>query len=65
MITNELPARQSPYKLDAGEGLRYAFGSHLATIIARPDDLGQAASGIILTGAKGAAFPDAPTPLHA
>jgi quercetin 2,3-dioxygenase len=57
VITNELPARQSPYRLDAGEGLRYAFGSHLATIIARPDDLGQAASGIILTGAQGAAFP--------
>ena len=48
---------QSPYKLDCGEGLRYAFGSHLATIIAGPDQLGQAASGTILTGAKGAAFP--------
>jgi len=57
VITNVLPARLSPYKLDAGEGVHYAFGSHLATIIARPDDLGQSASGIILTGAKGAAFP--------
>lgn len=57
MITNELPGSQSPYKLDAGEGLRYAFGTHLASIIAGPDQLGQAASGTILTGAKGAAFP--------
>lgn len=57
MITNELPPSPSPYKLDAGEGLRYVFGSHLATIIAGPDQLGQAASGAILTGAKGAAFP--------
>jgi quercetin 2,3-dioxygenase len=57
LITNELPASQSPYKLDAGEGFRYAFGSHLATIIAAPDQLGQAATGIVLTGAKGAAFP--------
>lgn len=57
MYKNELPARQVPYKLDAGEGLRYAFGSHLATLIARPDELAQPASGTILTGAKSAKFP--------
>lgn len=57
MHNNELPALQAPYKLDAGEGLRYAFGNHLATRIARPDELGQPASGTILTGAKGARFP--------
>jgi len=57
MITNELPASLAPYKLDAGEGLRFAFGSHLATLIARPEELGQAACGAILTGAKGASFP--------
>jgi len=57
MITNELPATQAPYKLDAGEGARFAFGSHLATLIARPEELGQAASGAFLTGAKGAIFP--------
>lgn len=52
-----MPATQAPYKLDAGDGLRFAFGSHLATLIARPQELGQSASGILLTGAKGAAFP--------
>jgi quercetin 2,3-dioxygenase len=58
VIKNELPALQAPYKLDAGEGLRYGFGSHLATFIARPQELGQAASGTILTGARGARFPN-------
>jgi quercetin 2,3-dioxygenase len=57
MHSNELPALQAPYKLDAGEGLRFAFGNHLATRIARPDELGQPAAGTILTGAKGARFP--------
>ncbi len=57
MIVNELPASLVPYKIDAGEGLRYAFGSHLATMIARPEGLGQQVSGVILSGAKGAAFP--------
>ena len=57
MQKNELPAKQAPYKLDAGEGLRYVFGNHLATLIARPDELGQSAAGMILTGAKGARFP--------
>jgi quercetin 2,3-dioxygenase len=57
MYKNELPAMQAPYQLDSGEGLRYAFGSHLATLIARPDELAQPASGAILTGAKGAKFP--------
>ncbi len=57
MITNELPASKAPYKLEAGEGLHYAFGNHLATILAGPDQLGQAASGVILTGAKGSIFP--------
>jgi quercetin 2,3-dioxygenase len=58
VIKNELSALQSPYKLDAGEGLRYAFGSHLATFIARPHELAQAASGTILTGARGSRFPN-------
>jgi quercetin 2,3-dioxygenase len=57
MHSNQLPAQQTPYKLDAGEGLRYAFGNHLATRIARPNALGQPASGTVLTGAKGARFP--------
>ena len=57
MYRNELPVMQAPYKLDAGEGLRYAFGNHLATLIARPEQLGQSASGCVLTGAKGARFP--------
>jgi quercetin 2,3-dioxygenase len=57
MRKNELPARHVPYKLDAGEGLRYVFGNHLATVIARPDELDQSATGTILTGAKGAEFP--------
>lgn len=57
MLKNEMPAAQIPYKLDAGEGLRLVFGSHLATVIARPAELGRVASGTILTGAKGAAFP--------
>src|SRR4051794_6381919 len=57
MFKNELPSLQAPYKLDAGEGMRYAFGSQLATRIATPVQLGQAASGTFLTGAKGSAFP--------
>lgn len=57
MHNNELPGLQAPYKLDAGEGLRFVFGNHLATRIARPDELGQPAAGTILTGAKGARFP--------
>ncbi len=57
MYKNELPGMQMPYKLDAGEGNRYAFGNHLATRIAAEDQLGRLASGVILTGAKGAAFP--------
>ncbi len=57
MHENELPGSQAPYKLDAGEGVRYAFGNHLATRIAGPDQLGQPASGTILTGAKGSRFP--------
>jgi quercetin 2,3-dioxygenase len=57
MHKNELPAMQAPYKLDVGEGLRYSFGNHLATLIARPDELGQSATGTILTGAKSARFP--------
>jgi quercetin 2,3-dioxygenase len=57
MVKNELPSLQAPYKLDAGEGVRYAFGNQLATRIATPGQLGQAASGTFLTGAKGSAFP--------
>ena len=57
MFQNELPSLQAPYKLDAGEGMRYAFGGQLATRIATPMQLGQAASGAFLTGAKGSAFP--------
>jgi quercetin 2,3-dioxygenase len=57
MHKNELPGLQASYKLDAGEGARYAFGNHLATRIARPEELGQPAAGTILTGAKGARFP--------
>ncbi len=57
MHKNDLPAVQAPYKLDAGEGARYAFGSHLATRIATAAELGQPAGGTILTGSKGARFP--------
>jgi quercetin 2,3-dioxygenase len=57
MNHNQLPGNQAPYKLDAGEGLRYAFGGHLATVIARHEDLGIPMAGAILTGAKGATFP--------
>ena len=57
MITNELPGTQSPYKVEAGQGRRYVFGSQLACVIARPEDLGQSASGAVLSGAKGASFP--------
>ncbi|HET7103908.1 MAG TPA: quercetin 2,3-dioxygenase [Terracidiphilus sp.] len=57
MLSNELPAMRTPYKLDAGEGKRFRFGGHLATIIATPAELGQTASGTVLSGAKGAKFP--------
>lgn len=57
MFKNEMPAERAPYKLDAGEGTRHIFGNHLATLIATETQLGQAASGCFLTGAKGAKFP--------
>jgi quercetin 2,3-dioxygenase len=57
MTNNELPGNKTPYKIDAGQGLRYAFGSQLACVIARPEDLGQPMFGAVLSGAKGAAFP--------
>jgi quercetin 2,3-dioxygenase len=57
MLKNEMPARRAPYKLDAGEGLRYVFGNHLATLIATEVQMAQPASGCFLTGAKAAKFP--------
>ncbi len=57
MKINELPGTPSPYKLEAGEGMRYVLGQHLATVIARAEDLGVDMAGSILTGAKGAHFP--------
>jgi quercetin 2,3-dioxygenase len=57
MTTNELPGNTTPYKIDAGQGQRYTFGSHLACVIARPEDLGQPMCGAILSGAQGANFP--------
>src|SRR4051812_33467797 len=50
MYKNELPPAQAAYKLDAGEGMRYAFGNQLATRIATPGQLGHLASGTFLTG---------------
>ena len=57
MIINQLPGDKSAYKLDSGQGLRYAFGNQLACVIARPEDLGQPMCGAILSGARGAGFP--------
>lgn len=57
MTHNELPGRPLPYKLDAGEGQRFAFGRQLATVIARSEDLGAGMAGSILSGAKGDHFP--------
>ena len=57
MTHNELPGTPSPYKLDAGEGQRFAFGRQLATVIARNEDLGKPMAGSILSGAKGDHFP--------
>lgn len=52
MTINELPGSQTTFKLEAGEGQRYVFGSHLATIIARTEDIGAPMAGAILSGAK-------------
>jgi len=57
MYRNELPPVRAPYKLEAGEGQRFAFGNQLATVIAGPEQLGQPASGCFLTGTQGARFP--------
>ncbi len=57
MTTNELPGTPVPFKIEAGQGHRYAFGNQLACVIARPEDLGQSMCGVILSGAKGATFP--------
>jgi quercetin 2,3-dioxygenase len=57
MKHNELPGTPAPYKVDAGEGQRFAFGRQLATVIARAEDIGAAMAGTVLTGAKGAQFP--------
>lgn len=57
MFKNEMPATRAAYKLDAGEGFRYIFGDHLATLLATETQLEKTASGCFLTGAKGAKFP--------
>ncbi len=57
MTINELPGSQTTFKLESGEGQRYVFGSHLATIIARAEDIGFPMAGAILTGAKGSTVP--------
>ncbi len=57
MTHNELPGKPTPYKLDAGQGERYAFGRQLATVIARNEDLGTSMAGTILSGGKGEHFP--------
>jgi quercetin 2,3-dioxygenase len=57
MITNKLPGSKSPYKLEAGEGQRYCFGTQLAIVIARPEDLGHPMAGVVLSGASGSSFP--------
>jgi quercetin 2,3-dioxygenase len=57
MMHNELPGKVTSYKLDAGQGLRFAFGRQLATVIARPEDTGSSMAGTILTGARGEHFP--------
>ncbi len=57
MMHNELPGKPVPYKIDAGQGQRYAFGRQLATVIARSEDIGAAMAGTLLTGAKGESFP--------
>ena len=57
MMHNELPGKPEPYKLDACEGQRFAFGKQLATVIARTEDIGAAMAGTILSGAKGTHFP--------
>jgi quercetin 2,3-dioxygenase len=53
----EAPIQQAAYKLEAGQGIRYAFGNQLATYLATPAELNQSASGAVLTGAQGAKFP--------
>ena len=57
MTINELPGQPTPYKIEAGKGLRFAFGRQLATVIARQKDIGAAMAGTILSGAKGEHFP--------
>lgn len=57
MKKNALPGLRVPYKLDAGAGMRYAFGNQLAARIATAAELNPLASGTVLTGAKGARFP--------
>lgn len=57
MMHNELPGKAVPYKIDAGQGQRYAFGRQLATVIARKEDIGADMAGTILSGAKGERFP--------
>lgn len=57
MIQNELPGKPSPYKIEAGEGQRFAFGKQLATVLARPEEIGASMHGAVLSGAKGERFP--------
>ena len=56
MIKNILPAIQAPYNSTRARDFATHFGSHLATFIAGPHELAQAAPGTILTGARGAGF---------
>lgn len=57
MVFNELPGNQHAYKIEAGQGLRFAIGNQLACLLARPEDLGQPMCGAVLSGVKGSRFP--------
>jgi quercetin 2,3-dioxygenase len=52
-----LPGACAPYLMRDGEGERYLVGSHLATVIARPDDTAARLECVVWSGGKGASMP--------
>lgn len=55
--SNPLPDEKNAYFLASGEGERYLFGTQLATLIAPAKSTGHMFELVVVTGAKGDAFP--------
>ncbi len=57
MMSDQLPGKNIPYFLGAGEGERYLVGGELATFIARHEETGGLHEAVVVAGGKGSIFP--------